>query len=57
VVWLVSITVSVVVSLVAGDVGDLPWFPIVVIGGDGVAVVVRRRRLHRAVELNSGPPA
>ncbi len=55
-VWLLLQVVGVVVALVRGGPGDVPWLTVALLGGGALAVVVLRRRLRRALELNGGPP-
>ena len=43
-----------VVTLVTGDLDDVPWFTVVALTGGAAAVVVLRRRMRRAPELNGG---
>ncbi|WP_448639444.1 hypothetical protein [Geodermatophilus sp. URMC 63] len=55
--WLVLAVVSVVVPLATGEPGDVPWTSVVLGAMGAGAVVLLRRRLRRAIDLNSGPLA
>ncbi|PWW24234.1 hypothetical protein JD79_03413 [Geodermatophilus normandii] len=55
--WLLLQVVGVVVQLAAGEPGDVSWGVVAVLAVAVVATVVFRRRLQRAVEVNTGPPA
>ncbi len=55
--WLLLQVVGVLTALVRCGPGDVSWLTVVVLLGGAVAVVVLRRRLRRALELNGGPPA
>ncbi|SFT55553.1 hypothetical protein SAMN05660657_01494 [Geodermatophilus amargosae] len=56
-VWLLLQVVGIAVRLVAGEPEDVSWGVVAVLAVAVGATVVFRRRLHRAVALNSGPPA
>jgi hypothetical protein len=56
-VWLLLQVVGIVVQLVAGEPEDVSWGVVAALAVAVGATVVFRRRLHRAVALNSGPPA
>ena len=55
--WLLLQVLGVLTALVRGGPGDVPRVTVVVLLGGPVAVVVVRRRLRRALELDGGPPA
>jgi hypothetical protein len=55
--WLLLQVAGVVVQLAAGEPEDVSWGVVAVLAAAVVATLVFRRRLRRAVELNSGPPA
>jgi hypothetical protein len=52
--WLVLQVAGVVVTLVTGDLDDVPWSTVVALTGGAAAVVVLRRRMRRAPELDGG---
>jgi hypothetical protein len=54
--WLLLQVVGIVVAVVTRGLDDVPWVSVVVLTAGAAAVVVFRRRLRRAVQVNSGPP-
>ena len=55
VLWFVALVVNVVSALVIGGLSDIPWFGLVSIAVIVGAPLVQRRKLHRAIRLNSAP--
>jgi hypothetical protein len=55
VVWFVGLVSNVVHDLVVGGLSDIPWFGLVSIAAIVGIPLVQRRKMQRAIRVNSGP--
>jgi hypothetical protein len=54
--WLLLQVVGIVIAVATRGLDDVPWVSVVALIGGAVALVAFRRRLRRAVQVNTGPP-